>query len=442
MVDNIIYLDNNATTVVPPIAIKAMVTAINKGNPSASYKSAQNLNKLFFKFKQDIAERGGFELAENCTIKYITGCPPSVDYDRAYKLIFTSGASESNSTIIRSAVNAFIQEKGIMPHVIISNTEHKSMIALCNLLKRQRMIDLTILPVIYSDIGFGSIDPELLRSHIKPSTCIISIIAANNETGSITNISALAAVANEFSIPFHSDVVQIYGKSTFKPVDLGIDAFSISFHKLHGPKGIGLLGIRQRFIDGYNLNPIICGTQNCNFRGGTENITGIVGAYAGWKYNFKNRVEKNKKIIELKKSFIQSLAEKCAVNFISEYVDSINPTIVILSSSQLKYTLPNTILIAIKNDIFKNGKKYKFCSSIAKGELEKAGIIVSIGSACNTAMKKSSHVIEAFNIPHELRSGIIRISLGDETTAQDIKKTSAEILKLFSHPKCYIIDKN
>ena len=388
-----IYLDNNANTIIPQYILNEMMKWYNIGNPGADTEFGIKSKQIIKKLKQEIQK-----LCES-----------------NYKIVITSGASESNSTIIKSVVRKYKN-----PHIITSSFEHKSILYILKDLESIGNIEVTY---IDPDLS-GHISVESIEDNIKPNTCFISIMGANNETGAINNIREISLMCQRYGIHFHSDLVQLFGKYPIIPES--VDSFSISFHKLHGPIGIGVLGAKI-FDNSRNMNnnclicPLIYGTQNDNIRGGTENIVGIVGSYYGLLHNNKNRYMKNKFIESLKKYMINSLNKICPTIYLDDYLynklNNINfcHCIVILSP---KYNcLPNTLLVSFKL----TGDLEYLCNKKLKKLLNKNNIIVSVGSACNTNNKKASHVLDSIGTPSELKKGVIRISMGDETTLQDIK---------------------
>lgn len=396
------YLDANATTFMPEIVIKSMLKWVNKGNPSSHYTSAKECKDLLNAFSTLLLKENDLS---NHTV------------------IFTSGASESNSHILTSSVRSFMTKTGHLPHIIISSVEHKSVLKCCEDLKNDGLCQYTKLPVITDPNGYGTIDLELLEAAIKPNTCIISIMTANNETGIINDIPALAAVSHKHKIPFHTDCVQSFGK--FKVYN-GIDACSISFHKLHGPPGIGCLIIRNNFIEGYDLKALIAGSQNFELRGGTENIPGIGASYAAYKYTYLRRDEKNQYLTLLKEFTKNMLNKYIPCFYIEDYeVQKSEKNKIFWIAPKNGNTLPNTILLAVYKD--------RFCNIKMKEALSDLNIIISIGSACNTASISASDVVHSLNIPNELRSGILRISMCDSTTKEDIINFIDNFIKLIDN---------
>jgi len=384
------YLDANATTFMPDIVVRAMVKWTNKGNPSANYGSANECRDLMEVFRKSI-------LQDNRLTNHT--------------ILFTSGASESNSHILTSTVRSFMRKTGHLPHVIISSIEHKSIQLCCENLKNDGLCDYTKISVRTDKDKFGTIDPADLEQAIRPNTCLISIMTANNETGIINDIPALTGVAHKYKIPFHTDCVQSFGKFG---VYNEVDACSVSFHKFYGPPGLGLLIIRTNFIQGYDLKAMITGTQNNGLRGGTENMPAIGAAYAAYKYNLVGRNDKNNYLLSMKQLLKRTLNNYIPCYYFDEFEQqrhTKNKIFWISNRDEVKM-IPNTLLIAVYKD--------KFCNIRMKEELEKKNIIVGLGSACNTSAAKLSDVVSSLQIPIELIGGILRISLTDDVTNQHI----------------------
>lgn len=395
---NRVYLDNNATTETCKSSIDATIKWLrDPTNPSSD-------SKLGLESRKMIDSASKYILA-HCSAKN-------------YSVIFTSGASESNSMIIRSTVEAYLKHKRIKPHIVTSLTEHTSILKCCDTLRQLGMLDVT-----YVSPGIsGCIPPSLIKRAIQPNTCLISIMAANNELGCINNLKEIGDYAHESKIPFHSDFVQIFGKFKYNLPNNNIDAISVSFHKLHGPMGCGLLIINNDLVEGYGLDSQIAGTQQGGLRGGTQNVAAIAGAIAAMKHTFLQRNEKNKRLYDLRKYTMDSLSKKFHIGEYKEYAGTESPKdvkpleIVFLGQMNKTYALPNTLLIAVAKN-----EGPPFCNVKLKKALDKSGVIVSIGSACNTSSSKASHVLNAIKAPDVIKKGVIRVSFCDTTTKKDIQ---------------------
>jgi cysteine desulfurase len=430
------YFDNNATTIPPKAVVEYMCKWMYCGNASAGHQEGIKAAAMIKKVTKYILE----------TVNAANG---SNSHDASpYEVIFNSGASEGNCMILNACVKSYLRQVKKRPHIISSVIEHKSILNCLHDLEETGLCD-----VSYADINSaGQVTPEEVESHITPRTILISIMAANNETGIINDVAGLCDMAHKHNIPFHCDYVQLFGKL---PPDLGavpIDAITVSFHKLYGPVGVGCIILSKSLISGYDLRAEVCGTQNDGLRGGTLNVAGIAGAHAGMKYTFNKRNKKNENLAKLREFIIKKLAAKYPLTDLSHYFepdytkyphqpvelvvfgvsrDAMLSTPVDKPSSSTNGdglpsapTLPNTILLAICKN-----KGRPFCNSTLKNALLKDDYVVSIGSACNTASPKASHVISAFNVTGHIRRGVIRVSLGDTNKASDVKGLVSALIK-------------
>jgi len=397
----IIYFDNNGTTKQSNESIKEMTKWLSLyGNPSTNNILSKKSNELINYSKQYILNHCGVN-------------------KKQYTVIFTSGGSESNSFIIRSTTISYKRLTNKKPHVIISAIEHNSIIDCCESLNKYNCIELTkIKPNV-----FGIIDPKEVEKHIKSNTCLISIMFANNEIGSINNIKEIGRIAHKNKIPMHTDAIQIFGKQKINLKENNIDAISVSFHKFYSPTGIGMIIINNELINGYELESIINGSQQGGLRGGTESVPHIAGALCGLQTNFINRNNKNKKLLEFRNKCIDGINKYITITYLDKYLLKIDDyktkhdMLIVLYGPHRNKTdlyLPNTILLSVVSH------KKKFCNVLLKKELEKYGIIISIGSACNTKNKDSSHVIHNLNVTDDIKRGTIRISFGDYNKDKEI----------------------
>jgi len=456
-----IYFDNNGTTLICPRAKKTSLRWLSCYNASSDAKiasTARNLLKSSKNYIHKHCETGG---------------------DDKYRVLFTSGATESNCAIIRMIVEAFDRNRSEMPHIITSEYEHHSTLACLHQLEDDEKAKVTyIKPSIY-----GVISPKSVKKAINKNTCLVSIMWANNELGTCNNIRELAKVTHEastgkFRIPFHTDAVQMFGKHQFplrgkdKNGMQDIDALSMSFHKLYGPKHSGLLIIKKDVVDGFDLKAIISGSQQYGLRGGTEDLPGIAGSIEALKHTFSGRTAKNKHLMKLKILLLELLAKN--FNFISyaEYLhiesepeskhESIelkrkpnkktkgkktkgkrakgkktksssanaeptdNIELILLGHPDHKRkVLPSTVLLSI---IKHKGKP--FCNVKFKKALGRENIVVSISSTCLTDQKTSSHVMDAISAPKKVKNGVIRISFGDSNTEAEVRRFVSVFTKL------------
>lgn len=402
------YFDNNATTTMLPSARAAMFNWTKKcSNPSASNQNAKDAASMIQETRKLIAKECSF------------------DVDK-YSVIFTSGASESNCTIFRSVVDAWHSRVKTMPHIITSSIEHSSTIAcLDDLSSRLGRLEVTYV----NPDSTGRMDAKTISKYIKPNTCLVSIMYANNELGTINPVSEISKLVHKHGIPFHTDAVQGFGKCIIDVPKLGIDAMSVSMHKFGGPMGLGLLIISNKLIKGYKLHAQITGSQQAGFRGGTENVPAIAATQAAIKEVYTGRAKKNDKLIGLKKTlFTEFIKAGFPVGYGHGPIPAV-PSVYVLSNKD--HCLPNTALIS-----FVGPKQY--CNIKIKSALEKKGITVSIGSACNTSSPKASHVLHFTKTPAHIKSGVLRISFGDSNTESEVKKFVCVIKSIINSDKVYL----
>ncbi len=408
----------------PPAVKKAMLEWCNRGNPSAGYASARDSRKMMLDFRQYIGKLLNInpccaEDRDSQTDQSARRQDPS-----QYKIIFTSGGSESNCTVLHGVVNSYAEITGTKPHVIISAIEHKSILDMVKSYSDRGIITATIIAPTSS----GHIRPADVSAAVAHNTCLICVMHANNETGAINDIQKIGQIAHKNNILFHCDTVQTFGRITIDPVKYDIDSLCVSFHKIHGPPGIGALIVKQQMLAGWKFPPLIFGTQNENLRGGTENLPGIGASFAALRLTTDHRLDKTKQILQLKKYIIAELAARMPTRqyalYLSQSDAKSQPAMeLVFLSGNTDYYLPNTILLSVVKRT-----KPPMCNSILKSDLEKKGIVISIGSACNTASARASHVLYAMGADELIRRGTLRITLGDENTAEDAKKLVQELL--------------
>lgn len=395
---SMIYLDNNATTMMPQSVIDKIVSHANMGNPSSGYKSARNASKIIATFRNKISSTCGFELANEYTTN-----------NDAYRIIFTSGASESNVSIINMIVASY-EKLSVIPHIITSSYEHKSILLMLRNLSQCGRITLTeISPTITSQGAI--ILPSDVEKNINKNTCLVTIMHSNNELGVINDINKICEICHRHNVVLHTDIVQTFARYPLPSAD----AYSLSFHKVQGPPGIGALIIRDKLICGYKLSAYISGTQNYGLRGGTENTPYIAASMEAFNITTTNRINKNIYVAGLKSHIIKRLSENFNAVFYDEYLHTrdFNNGIVFLSN--IDNHLCGTILLSIVKKT-----PPMICNIKLRELLEKFNIIVGIGSACNTSSKKASHVLYSINADKFIRAGTLRISLYETNSADEI----------------------
>ena len=430
---SVIYLDNSGTTPMDDKVIEEMTYwCKNAQNPSSSSKLAKE--------SKEILEKAQNRMLEYC---YAT---------KIYTVLFTSCATESNSFILLSTVDAYWREKRIIPTVIVSAIEHSSIIECTIELERNGRANVCyIMPNIDGVIPINSIELAIKsHSHIA----IISIMFANNELGAINNVKEIGALAHSFKIPLHVDAVQMFGKYRINLHASNIDALSASFHKFNGPRGLGLLYIKNELITGYKLEAQIFGTQQFGLRAGTENIPAIACSIVALDRASQDRERKNEHLWKMRDELITGLKNLYPIGDYSSYVQtnrknyidgnikefdtSYEPGVhgdlalnedvvevrepvelVFLGPTNKSSILPHILSVAVVKNIEDNIGN--FCNIKLKEALDENNIVVSIGSACNTDKKEASHVMRAIRAPPIIKRGVIRISLGDHNTHSDIK---------------------
>ena len=276
-----VYLDNAATTMVRQEVIDAMIPAFTTyyGNPSSLHEYAREAGKLLDDARADVAA--------------VIGAKPD-------EIVFTGGGSESDNMALRGEVAAN-KKKG--KHVITSAIEHHAVLYTLQAMEREGIVELTILPVD----EFGLVTAEQVSEAIRPDTVLVSIMFANNEVGTIEPIAQIGKVCRDKGVVFHTDAVQATGHVPIDVVAMNIDLLSISAHKFHGPKGVGVLYIRK----GVRIpSLIIGGGQEKKRRAGTENVPGIVGLAVALKHANEHMQENAVRVGALRDKLMKGIAER------------------------------------------------------------------------------------------------------------------------------------
>ncbi len=372
-----IYLDNNATTAVAPEVFDAMRPFLEAsfGNPSAAYSLSADTRSVIMDTRASVAKLLGAA--------------------RSDEIVFTSGGTESDNWAILGALEATGKN-----HIVTTTVEHDAVRKLCQKLET-RGVRVTWVEVDNQ----GALDLDGLRNALCDDTAVVSAMLANNETGILFPINEIGDIVRSNSNAlFHVDGVNAAGKIAIDLNNSPVDLFSLSAHKFHGPKGIGALYIR----DGVNLPPLfVGGGQESGRRPGTEAVHQIAGLGAAARL-----------ASDLSKmADVERLRDRLEDEILENIPDSrVNGT------SDRSKRLPNTSNISFENT---NGEM------ILHG-LDRAGIAVSTGSACHAQEHRSSHVLEAMDVPYSWAMGSIRFSLGRGTTEEHIEKVLQEIPSLVS----------
>ncbi|WP_312615104.1 cysteine desulfurase NifS [Oscillibacter sp.] len=361
-----VYADNAATTAVSDTALAAMLPCFQEfyGNPSSLHTVGQEAAERLSLARQVFAKR--------------LNCDPS-------EITFTSGGSEADNQALRSAAAAGAKKN--KRHIISTEFEHHAILHTLEQLSKEGF-EVTLLPIPKS----GVISADQVRQAIRPDTCLVTVMFANNEIGTIQPIPQIGAICRELGVPFHTDAVQAAGHLPIDVRAMNIDLLSLSAHKFHGPKGVGMLYVRRGAVP--LMNVIYGGAQERGKRAGTENIAGIVGAAAAFDEICDHLEENAAKVTVLRDRLIDGLTK-----------------------------IPHSIL---------NGERERrlpgnvnLCFEGIEGEsllllLDQKGICASSGSACTSGSLDPSHVLLALGLPHEVAHGSLRLSLSEYNTAEEI----------------------
>ena len=361
----LIYLDNAATTKTRPEVVEAMLPYFTEyyGNPSSVYDFSTESKKAVNHARETIAQSLGAKTNE---------------------IYFTAGGSEADNWALVATAEAY-GNKG--KHIITTKIEHHAILHTCQYLEK-RGYEVTYLDVDEN----GVVKLDELKKAIRPDTILISVMFANNEIGTIEPIKEIGAIARENGILFHTDAVQAFAHVPIHVDEYNIDMLSSSGHKLNGPKGIGFLYIRK----GVKIRSFVHGgAQERKRRAGTENVPGIVGYGKAAEEAFATMKERTAKEAELRDYLIDRVLKE----------------------------IPYTRLNGHRTDRLPNNANFSF--QFIEGEsllimLDMKGICGSSGSACTSGSLDPSHVLMAIGLPHEIAHGSLRLTLGADTTKEDI----------------------
>ncbi|HDR8938177.1 cysteine desulfurase family protein [Burkholderia vietnamiensis] len=360
-----IYLDHNATTAPAPAAIDAMLAVLTDvwANASSQHGAGQQAKRTL--------------AAARATIAGALGC-------KAREVVFTSGATEANHLAVLG-LGASATASAVRRRLVFGATEHAAQLKLAHALAAQgRPVDFI---AVRPD---GVLDLDSAARVIGPDVALVSVMAANNETGVLMPIADVKALAQAAGAPLHVDATQLVGKLPFDFAALGADAVSLSAHKLHGPKGIGALLVR----DGVPLAAQFPGSQERHRRGGTENLPAIVG-FAAALERLADALADAARIAALRDVFEAGL--RAALPGVHVYGASVP-------------RLPGTSCLRVG----------RLDADTVLQRCEQIGVCASSGSACSSGGSEPSHVLSAMGVPRDEALGAVRFSLGAATTARDI----------------------
>lgn len=359
-----IYADHAATTKLSSGALAAMMPYLTQefGNPSSLYDFAGQAKSALEKARADIAQCLNAEAGE---------------------IFFTSGGTESDNWALRGVAEA-LGKKG--RHILISAIEHHAVLHTGDWLKRQGF-EVELLAVD----EYGVVQPDALKSALRPDTILVSVMLANNEIGTIEPVKELAAIAHEQGALFHTDAVQAVGHIPVDVKDLGVDLLSLSGHKFHGPRGVGALYIKK----GTAILPLLHGGgQERNRRSGTENVAGAVGMAFALNERLAALGEESKRIAALRDELIEHILRLPRARLTGHPTNRL-PSIASFTFEAIE---GESILL----------------------QLDARGVCASSGSACSSASLEPSHVLLAIGLPHEVAHGSVRLSLGEDTTQEEV----------------------
>lgn len=389
-----IYLDWAATAPLSPRAFEAMKPFLAPGMSGIEYGNG-NANSLHS------AGRAAFKVLEAARrdIARAIGA-------RSDEIIFTSGATEADNMALIGIVEGALQKRGMRlgtlgespaPSVIVSSIEHDAVLQAAQVLKRFGVQIITIKSDPAGFITSQALSRALEQAH---DPLLVSVMALNNEVGSVMDIPALAALAHEAGALFHCDATQALGKIPLSVKEWGVDALSLSSHKIGGPKGVGALYLKARTPF---CAQIVGGGQEANRRSGTQNIAGVVGFVAALIEAVDQQEANAQQMAVLRDQLAAGLRELEGVTVLGD------PT-------QGPYS-PHVVTVVCPG----------FESETLILQLDKRGICVSGGSACASHSLEPSHVLQAMGVPRDEALGMLRFSLGPDTTSDDIDRTIEEV---------------
>ena len=373
-----VYADNAATTPMSESVFEAMKPYLTEhyGNPSSLYRIGREARRAMTEARMKVA-------------RALNAKDPS-------EIVFTGGGSQADNLAIRGYVKG--RSARGKKHIITSKIEHHAVLYTCEALEKEGY------PVTYLDVDAqGHVDLEQLGSVITDQTALVTIMAANNEIGTIQNLKAISEIAHAHGAVFHTDAVQAVGHMPLDVQEMGIDMLSLSAHKFRGPKGIGALYVRK----GIALEPLIYGGgQERGLSSGTENVAGMVGLGQA-----------------IEDATGEHLAEKMG------YVKKLTDRLV----KGIMDTIPYTHYTGDPVNRLPGTASFVFEAIEGEGlilRLDNAGICGSTGSACSTGSLDPSHVLMAIGLPHEIAHGSLRLTLGEQNTEDDVDYLIENVAKV------------
>jgi cysteine desulfurase len=371
-----IYADHNATTPLEPAVLEAMLPYLREhfGNASSVHIYGREARAAVDDARVRVAKLLGAQEGE---------------------IVFTGGGTEADNLAVFGVARA-LRKKG--RHVVTSSIEHHAVLHACQYLEKTGECEVTYLPVSRDCL----VDPGDLRKAIRKDTVLVSVMSANNETGTIQPVKELAAICRERGVAFHTDAVQSFGKG---PVDVGdwaVDLLSIAAHKFYGPKGSGVLYMRR----GTKVDPLLFGGSHENDRrAGTENVAAIVGLAKAAELATAKMEGEQRRLFGLTEKLGEEISNRVSGSH---------------RNGHTKLRIGNTI-----NFSFEGCEE----EGLLLG-LDLEGVAVSSGSACAVGSLEPSHVLKAMGLSHELSRAAVRFSLGAGNTAGDVEKIVEALTKV------------
>ena len=373
-----VYADNAATTPMSESVFEAMKPYLTEhyGNPSSLYRIGHEARRAMTEARMKVA-------------RALNAKDPS-------EIVFTGGGSQADNLAIRGYVKG--RSARGKKHIITSKIEHHAVLYTCEALEKEGY------PVTYLDVDAqGHVDLEQLKSVITDQTALVTIMAANNEIGTIQNLKAISEIAHAHGAVFHTDAVQAIGHMHIDVQEMGIDMLSLSAHKFRGPKGIGALYVRR----GIALEPLVYGGgQERGLASGTENVAGMVGLGQAIE-------DATGAHLDEKMGYVKKLTDRLVEGIMD--------------------TIPYTHYTGDPVNRLPGTASFVFEAIEGEGlilRLDHAGICGSTGSACSTGSLDPSHVLMAIGLPHEIAHGSLRLTLGEQNTEEDVDYLIENVAKV------------
>ncbi len=373
-----VYADNAATTPMSESVFEAMKPYLTEhyGNPSSLYRIGREARRAMTEARMKVA-------------RALNAKDPS-------EIVFTGGGSQADNLAIRGYVKG--RSARGKKHIITSKIEHHAVLYTCEALEKEGY------PVTYLDVDAqGHVDLEQLKSVITDQTALVTIMAANNEIGTIQNLKAISEIAHAHGAVFHTDAVQAIGHMHIDVQEMGIDMLSLSAHKFRGPKGIGALYVRR----GIALEPLVYGGgQERGLASGTENVAGMVGLGQAIE-------DATGAHLDEKMGYVKKLTDRLVKGIMD--------------------TIPYTHYTGDPVNRLPGTASFVFEAIEGEGlilRLDNAGICGSTGSACSTGSLDPSHVLMAIGLPHEIAHGSLRLTLGEQNTEEDVDYLIENVAKV------------